>query len=187
MSKRLVVVVGMIVLVAVPTLFLLASRSQAQEETPQITHGPISGEVTDSSAVVWARGNISGTLTFEVAETDDFADPIAITTEVGLENDFTGEALVEGVEIRTLESSPVQVQAVLSGQLPDACAFVESTNVTVEGDTFYISMTVARQPNMRCAQMLTPFEQIVPLATAGLAAGQYTVQAGEATATFVLQ
>ncbi len=99
----------------------------------------------------------------------------------------TGEAMVEAVKVRILESDPVQVQAVLSGQLPDACAFVESTNVTVEGDTFYISMTVARQPNMRCAQMLTPFEQVVPLTTAGLAAGQYSVQAGEATATFVLQ
>ncbi len=99
----------------------------------------------------------------------------------------TGEAIVEAVEVRILESDPVQVQAVVSGQLPDACAFVKTVDVTVEGDIFYISMTVARQPNMRCAPMLTPFEQVVPLDTAGLAAGNYTVQAGAAIATFVLQ
>lgn len=99
----------------------------------------------------------------------------------------TGEAMVEAVEIQILESFPVQVRAVVRGQLPDACAFVETTEVVLEGNTFYISMTVARQPNMRCAQMLTPFEQIVPLETAALAAGNYTVQVGEVVAEFELQ
>jgi len=99
----------------------------------------------------------------------------------------TGEALVEAVEIQILESFPVQVRAVVRGQLPDACAFVESSNVVLVDQTFSISMTVARQPNMRCAQMLTPFEEIVPLDTANLAAGTYTVQAGEAVEEFALQ
>lgn len=99
----------------------------------------------------------------------------------------TGEAMVEAVEIQILESFPVQVRAVVRGQLPDACAFVETTEVVLEGNTFYINMTVARHPNMRCAQMLTPFEQIVPLETAALAAGTYTVQAGEVAEEFALQ
>ncbi len=99
----------------------------------------------------------------------------------------TGEAIVETIEVRILESFPVQVQAVVSGQLPDACAFVETVDVMVEGNTFYVNMTVARQPNMRCAPMLTPFEQVVPLTTADLAAGAYTVQAGAVVAEFALQ
>jgi hypothetical protein len=102
-------------------------------------------------------------------------------------NSDTGEAIVETVEVRILESFPVQVQAVLSGQLPDACAFVETVDVLVEGNTFYVTMTVARHPNMRCAQVLTPFAQIVPLTTADLAAGDYTVQAGAVVAEFELQ
>lgn len=98
-----------------------------------------------------------------------------------------GEAYVEAVEIRIQESFPVQVQAVVRGQLPDACAFVESTNVSVDGNTFYVSMTVARKANMRCAQMLTPFEQIVPLDTADLPAGTYSVQVGAVVTEFELQ
>ena len=99
----------------------------------------------------------------------------------------TSEAMIEAVDIRIQESFPVQVQAAVRGQLPDACAFVEATNVSVEGNTFYVSMTVARKPNMRCAQMLTPFEQIVPLETADLPAGTYNVQVGEVVAEFELQ
>lgn len=98
MPRRLFVLVGFVVLVTVPVLFVLAGLSQAQEDTPQITHGPISGEITDSSVVLWARGNISGTLTFDVSETDDFADAVSVTTDVELANDFTGEALVEDLE-----------------------------------------------------------------------------------------
>ncbi|MCB0138113.1 MAG: hypothetical protein KDD75_23635, partial [Caldilineaceae bacterium] len=98
----------------------------------------------------------------------------------------TGEAAVEAVDMRILESFPVQVQAVVSGQLPDACAFVESSEVTVAANAFYVSMTVARQPNMRCAQVLTPFEQVIPLETAELPAGDYSVQAGNVKTVFTL-
>lgn len=95
MSKKVFVLAGLAVFMAALVLFSLVNHSQAQEEAAQITHGPISGEVTDSSVVLWARGNISGTLTFEVSETDDFADVVSVTTEIGAAGDFTGEVPVE--------------------------------------------------------------------------------------------
>ncbi len=119
-----------------------------------------------------------------------FTEGIEMGTEIpssdAAESD-TGEAYVEAVEVRIQESFPVQVQVVVRGQLPDACAFVEATEVSVEGNTFYVSLTVARKANMRCAQMLTPFEEVVPLDTADLPAGTYSVQAGEVVAEFDLQ
>lgn len=69
----------------------ILAKPLMQGSTPQVTHGPISGEVTDSSVVLWARGNLSGTLTFEVSETDVFTDAVSATTEVTANDDFTGE------------------------------------------------------------------------------------------------
>ncbi|MCB0095476.1 MAG: hypothetical protein KDE46_07120 [Caldilineaceae bacterium] len=98
----------------------------------------------------------------------------------------TGEAIVENLSVNLLESFPVQVHAVVRGQLPDACSFIESTGVNVEGTTFHIRMTTARHPNQRCAPMPTPFEEVVPLGAAGLPAGEYVVRVNELTATFTL-
>lgn len=98
----------------------------------------------------------------------------------------TGEAIVESLEVRILESFPVQVQAVVRGQLPDPCAFIESTGVYVEGSTFRIRMTTARQPNQRCAQVLTPFEEVVPLGAEGLPAGEYDVRINDLVEPFTL-
>lgn len=98
----------------------------------------------------------------------------------------TGEAIVESLEVQILESSPVQVQAVVRGQLPDACSLIESTGVYVEGTTFRIRMTTARQPNQRCAPMLTPFEEVVALGAPGLPAGEYDVRINDLVTPFTV-
>ena len=98
----------------------------------------------------------------------------------------TGEAIVESIEIRILESDPLQVQAVVRGQLPDACAFIESTGVSAEGTTFRIRMTTAHQPNQRCAAMLTPFEEVVPLGSPQPATGTYDVRINDLVESFTL-
>ena len=45
--------------------------------TLKISHGPISGEISDSSVVLWARGSLTGTFTFDVAEDEEFDQIIA--------------------------------------------------------------------------------------------------------------
>ncbi len=84
------------------TLVLLAglttSVALAQSDGPAVTHGPISGEITPTSAVLWARGSEEGTLTFEIADNPDFAgDLLAFTVDVDESGDFTGEVLAEGL------------------------------------------------------------------------------------------
>lgn len=51
----------------------------AAPDSPQLTHGPISGEVGATSVVLWARGNQAGSLTFEVTN-----DPATVETVAGL-------------------------------------------------------------------------------------------------------
>lgn len=78
-------------------------------EELQVTHGPLSGEVTDTAVTLWARGNVSGTLQFalvpaaEISVTqtisDNFANPIVLAmVDTAAEADFTGEVRVEGLE-----------------------------------------------------------------------------------------
>jgi alkaline phosphatase D len=69
------------------------------DETLAITHGPLSGEVTDSSVVLWARGSMTGTLVFEVAATDTFTDIVeTASVEVDLAHDLTGQVQIEGLD-----------------------------------------------------------------------------------------
>lgn len=66
---------------------------------PSVTHGPISGEVTESSVVLWARGNTPGALIFEIAEGNNFDQPVkTIEVEITADTDFTGKVRVEGLQ-----------------------------------------------------------------------------------------
>jgi alkaline phosphatase D len=65
-------------------------------DEPVVRHGPMSGEVTDSSVVLWARGNITGTLEFELAETEAFTETVeTATVDVDATHDFVGSVEVE--------------------------------------------------------------------------------------------
>lgn len=101
--------------------------------------------------------------------------------------DGPGEAYIDTIEVNILESYPVQAQAIVRGHLPDACTYIEHVAVARESTSFRIRLATARQPNQRCAQVLTPFEEIVPLEVIGLPAGQYDVRLNNAVATFTLQ
>lgn len=98
----------------------------------------------------------------------------------------TGEAIIENVEIRILESNPVQIEAVIRGQLPDVCSFIQDVSIAVEGNVFNIRLTTDRQLAQRCIQVLTPFEQIVRLGSPEPATGSYEVRIGEVVESFTL-
>lgn len=108
--------------------------------------------------------------------------PVLITPPVT----DTGEAIVESVEIRVRETTPVQIEAVIRGQLPDVCSFIQAAGVAVEGNIFTIRLTTARQLTQRCIQVLTPFEQVVRLGAPEPATGSYEVHIGSVVASFTL-
>jgi hypothetical protein len=110
------------------------------------------------------------------------ATPSPIVTEVPT---VTSAAVVKSIEILLLESFPLQVHAILRGDLPDAgCTTISSVNQVREGNTFKLTLVTTTDPLAVCAQALTPFEEVVPLEVHGLPAGTYTVQAGGVQTTF---
>ncbi|HAJ33877.1 MAG TPA: hypothetical protein DCK79_11065 [Candidatus Atribacteria bacterium] len=95
-------------------------------------------------------------------------------------------APVEGIEIVILESFPVQVQVIASGNLPDPCTEISEVLQEREGNTFFVTIKTYRPPGF-CIQVLAPFEEIIPLDVYGLPAGTYTVDVNEVQGTFDLE
>ena len=100
---------------------------------------------------------------------------------------LSGNADVQIVEIQILESYPLQVNAVAHGQLPDAgCTTISSVNQIREGNVFKVSLKTQTDPLAFCAQMLTPFEHVIPLEVGSLLAGRYIVNVNGVEASFDL-
>jgi hypothetical protein len=112
--------------------------------------------------------------------------PSPIVTEIPSEVPPTGSvAVVKSIDLRILESFPLQVHAVIQGDLPDAgCTMIARVEQVREGNTFTLNLVTTTDPLALCAQALTPFEEVVPLEVVGLPAGVYTVSAGGAEETF---
>jgi hypothetical protein len=97
-----------------------------------------------------------------------------------------GAALVDAVDVQMLESFPVQVNVLVRGYLQDACTEMGEIRQQFDGSVFTIELTTVRDPNLMCAQVLTPFEQTIPLEVAGLPSGAYTLIVNGVTAQFEL-
>jgi alkaline phosphatase D len=64
-----------------------------------ISHGPICGEVTPTSAVLWARGNKAGVLVFEVFDSPSMSgSPIRMMVTTVEDSDLTGRVHVDGLK-----------------------------------------------------------------------------------------
>jgi hypothetical protein len=111
------------------------------------------------------------------------ADAPALTPQDGQTRSM---AIIEEVDVRILESFPVQVQVAVAGYLPDACTTIEEIAAVQEDDTFRIRVATSRPADAMCAQVITSFEEVVALDVEGLSAGEYTVQADGLSETFTL-
>jgi hypothetical protein len=94
---------------------------------------------------------------------------------------------VEQVSVQVLQSYPVAVSVTARGELPDACALVDRVEQRREGDLLEIHLTLARQPDARCAPTPTLFETVFALDVAGLSAGRYTVRVDGVEDSFELE
>jgi len=100
---------------------------------------------------------------------------------------ITGVAVVQSVEVQLLESSPLQANAIVRGQLPDGgCTTISSVNQVRDGNTFRLTLTTSTDPLALCALALTPFERVVALDVANLPPAKYIVNANGIERSFEL-
>jgi len=95
-------------------------------------------------------------------------------------------ALVDEIDILVLESFPVQIRATVKGNLPSPCFEIGDINEIRQYNHFTVSIKTKEVAEI-CAQVLTPFEESIPLSVYGLKAGRYTVEINGAMGEFTLQ
>jgi inhibitor of cysteine peptidase len=107
---------------------------------------------------------------------------------IGDEEYLYSTASVEELDIRILESFPVQVHAVARGNLPDGCTLINENATTIqrEGNTFNVYLETIRPRDAMCTEALVPFEHTIPLDVYGLERGTYTVNVNGVEETFEL-
>ena len=98
-----------------------------------------------------------------------------------------GVAPVESVEVLVLESFPVKVNVIVSGNLPDGCTRLEEPTVELDGNIFAISLPTTRPGGAVCTEALEPYDKVIPLDVEGLPANDYTVNVNGISSSFTLQ
>lgn len=117
----------------------------------------------------------------DLTPTADLAPTPTVATEP-----VRGQAIVDSIQVLTLESFPVQVNVLARGELPDGCTTIDEViSQRVESD-YRVVITTLRQPDAVCTQAVVPFEETIPLDVANLPAGTYTVSVNGITGTFTL-
>ncbi len=80
-----------------------------------------------------------------------------------------------------------QVTVTVRGVLPNPCYQIQPPSQSVEGNTITISLTIHAATGRMCAQVISPFEETIPVDVSNLAAGQYTLVVNGVSDTFTLQ
>jgi len=93
--------------------------------------------------------------------------------------------LVDQIDLLVMESFPVQVAAIVRGNLPNGCVVLDGISAVRTDEGFAIEVKAHNEGDF-CTQSLVPFEERVTLDVLGLPAGTYTVRAGEVSGEFTL-
>jgi inhibitor of cysteine peptidase len=96
-----------------------------------------------------------------------------------------GNVTVEAIELLVMESFPVQVAAIVRGNLRDGCVVLDGISVVRNENRIVLEFETHREGDF-CTQALVPFEERVTLDVLGLRAGTYAVRAGDVSAEFTL-
>ncbi len=84
---------------AISTVWFLVFPPSAFSALLQLTHGVASGDVTDTSAVIWARADGAATLVGEYATSPEFSDGrTGGTVQVSATSDFTGTVIFTSLQ-----------------------------------------------------------------------------------------
>ncbi len=121
---------------------------------------------------------------------DKTAQPPSVTAPSDQTTISAGFASVDTLDVRILESFPVQVTVSVQGNLADPCVTLGSVTsaYSAQSKTFTLALPIFRPADttIMCAAVLVPYNRTVPLNVQNLSAGTYTVIAGDIKKTFTL-
>ncbi len=99
---------------------------------------------------------------------------------------IAGLAPVDSLDLLMLESFPLQVHALVMGQLPDDCTVIDQAVQQRQDNYITVTLTTVRPFGTACRPGAVPYEHRIPLEVAGLRAGVYTVSVNGITNSFEL-
>lgn len=95
----------------------------------------------------------------------------------------TDRLTVESVDVRILESFPVQVSAAVTGYLRDGCETLGATTQSRSGNTITVTIATERDTGKSCIQVISPVAQSVRLEGA-FTSGTYVLRVNSLERTF---
>jgi hypothetical protein len=127
--------------------------------------------------------SVSGTRPTVLVETTEatLTEATAVPTAAAVE---LPRLKVSDVQIQIGVGSPIPVDALISGELPDTCAQLAEFKQTVKDFAFEIALAVAPGTREECMRDTLPFRIAVPLNMVNLPEGTYSVKANGASTTF---
>ena len=100
--------------------------------------------------------------------------------------DIIKPAPVDSVELLLLESFPLQMNAIVRGNLPDGCSEISHYEQTTDGNVIRIDLYTRRPADAICTLALVAYEERIPVDILGLPAGEYVVSVNGVEASFTL-
>ena len=94
---------------------------------------------------------------------------------------------VEQVKAEVGFGSPIPVQVLVSGNLPDSCAQIELLQQEQEGSNFKITLSTVPSSAEGCIQDSVPFTINIPLNVTNIPTGEYTVEVNGHPTSFKLE
>jgi hypothetical protein len=91
---------------------------------------------------------------------------------------------VDSVNMEMGVGSPIPVKAIVSGNLPTACAQLGEVRLHRDGTAFFVRLVANLPQNRDCAEDSIPFRLEIPLNIVNLPEGPYDVNVNGATASF---
>lgn len=107
-------------------------------------------------------------------------------TPAGPEIMIPGEANVESIETVIQGSNPLVASVTVRGTLPDACTQLGQVSQEMDNNRIIIRLETARSVEEQCAQVVTPYEESLPLNVNALEPGNYTVVVNGVTAPLII-
>jgi hypothetical protein len=116
-------------------------------------------------------------------------DGVKTSFTVGEDADMTEPVLVESnayIDSVEVESRDGAYYATISGSLADSCTEVTDFTTEVDGSSVMLTAVASKPADAICAQVLTPFEETVPLDTSDLGPGEYSLSIDGVETSFTI-